>query len=196
MKKIKKSVNKEQRKYFRIDDIALLSFRVISWEEVRSAKKLDNSLPVNKHTFKASLDRLSRELVPLYNIIKSSSPDIAKYLATLDKKINLLGEHLILEDNAETNMRLYHINLGAGGFSFTLDKFIMAGSMLEMQLKLLPENQTIYSYARVISCTRQDESTEQQTYKSAVEFEFMDDDVRDMITRHVLGKERALISRT
>ena len=186
---------KDKRKYFRIDDVALLSYRVVSWDEVRSAQKLDHSLPITKHTLKANLDRLSRELQPLYNVIKPSSPNIANYLATLDKKINLLGEYLIKDNETETDMKLYHINIGAGGFSFISDKYILDGATLELQLKLLPEGITIYSYARVISCSQQNDSSEQQTYKSAVEFEFMEDDVRDMISRHVLNKERALINK-
>jgi hypothetical protein len=40
-----------------------------------------------------------------------------------------------------------------------------------------------------------EESAEQQDYKIAVEFEYMDDDVRDLITRHVLGKERAYLNK-
>ncbi|MCG6939225.1 MAG: PilZ domain-containing protein, partial [Gammaproteobacteria bacterium] len=161
-----------------------------------SVQKLDHSLPINKYTFKANLDRLSRELQPLHNVIKSSSPNIAQYLATLDKKINLLGEYLIQDHTAENSMKLYQINIGAGGCSFLSDKFFVAGAMLELQMKLLPENMTIFSYARVKSCVHQNENTEQPVYKTAVEFEFMGDDVRDLIARHVLGKERTLINKS
>jgi len=199
MKKVTKKVNgasnNDKRKYFRVDDIALLSYRVVSWSEVRSAQKQDSNLPINKLTIKANLDRLSRELQPLHNIIKSSSPKIALYLATLDNKINLLSQYLIEDDEAENDIKPQQVNIGAGGLSFVADKHVVTGAMLEIQMKLLPGNLAIFSYARVVSCTRLEASVEQQDYKIAVEFEFMDDDVRDLITRHVLAKEQALINK-
>lgn len=188
-----KTSYKEKRKYFRVDDIALISYRVVSWEEVRSIENLDHSLSISKHTLKANLDSISRELQPLYNVIKSSSSNIACYLSMLDKKINIISEYLMRDDD-DDEMRLYHINLGAGGFSFISDKYFTAGATLELQLKLLPENTVIYSYAKVVTCAQQSDDIDTQTYKSAVEFEFMDDDVRDMITRHVLDKERSLLN--
>ncbi len=195
MKKVDRAVNNDKRKYFRIDDIALLSYRVVSWSEVRSAQKQDSSLPINKLTIKANLDRLSREMQPLYNIIKSSSPNIALYLATLDNKINLLSQYLIEDDDAENDIKPQQINIGAGGLSFIADKHLVTGAMLEIQMKLLPGNMAIFSYAMVISCTRLEASAERQDYKIAVEFEFMDDDVRDLITRHVLAREQTLINK-
>ena len=194
MKNTNKASKNERRKYFRIDDIVLLSYRVVPWSDVSSGQKQFSTLPIHKLTFKANLDRISRELQPLYNVIKSSSPGIAQYLASLDKKINLLTEYLLEDNDAENVMKPYQINIGAGGFSFITDEYVAAGSMLELQMKLQPENMTIFSYARVMSCQRQQDSPEQQSYKSAVEFEFMDDDVRDLIARHVLGVEQALIN--
>ncbi len=194
-KKVNRASNNDKRKYFRIDDIALLSYRVVSWSEVRSSQKQDSSLPVNKLTIKANLDRLSREMQPLYNIIKSSSPNIAQYLATLDSKISLLSQYLVEDDEAENDIKPQQVNIGAGGLSFIADKHVVTGAMLEIQMKLQPGNMAIFSYARVISCTPLEADAEQQDYKIAVEFEFMNDDVRDLITRHVLAKERALIEK-
>jgi hypothetical protein len=197
MKVITKATDNDKRKYFRVDDIVILSYRTVSRAEVRSAQKHYSNLPVQKLAFKANLDRLSRELQPLYNIIKSSNSNIALYLATLDKKINLLSERLIADDDAENDKATepQHVNIGAGGLSFISDKPFVAGAMLEIQMKLLPEYMVIFSYAIVISCDRLEESAEQQDYKIAVEFEYMDDDVRDLITRHVLGKERAYLNK-
>ena len=195
MKNINKASGNDKRKYFRVDDIAILSYRAVSWAEVRSAQKQDSGLPIHKLTFKANLERLSRELQPLYKIIKSSNSNIAMYLATLDKKIDLLSERLIGDDETENDIEPQQINIGAGGLSFISDKPLVAGAMLEIQMKLLPENLVIFSYARIISCKSLEAGAEQQDYKIAVEFEFMDDDVRDLITRHVLGKERAYLNK-
>jgi len=195
MKKASRDSATDKRKFFRIDDVMYLSYRLVSPAEVHSARNQDFRLPRHKFTYKANMDRLSRELNPLYNLIKLSDPDIALYLATLDKKINLLSEYLIEDNEAENDIEPQQVNIGAGGLAFISDEPFVSGVMLEIQIKLLPEYIDIFSYGKVISCMQLQESTKQPGYKIAVEFEFMDDDVRDLITRHVLGKERILISK-
>ena len=195
MKKANRASDNDQRNYFRINDIVHLSYRVVSWEEVRSAQTQERSPLKHNYTIKANLDSLSRELQPLYNLIKSGNPDIAEYLTTLDKKINLLGEYLTGNAETEVDIEPQQVNIGAGGLSFTSDNPVIIGAVLEIQMKLLPGNAAIFSYARVISCTGLEEGTKQQDYKISVEFEFMHDDVRDLIARHILDKERALINK-
>ena len=193
MKKGNKVVDK--RKYFRIDDVAFLSYRVVSWGEVRSSEKTESALPVNKFTFKANLDRLSRELQPLHNVISSSNPNVARYLDTLDKKISLLSEYLLKDDEVENDVEPQQVNIGGGGLSFSSDKPVVFGAVLELKMKLLPEGTSICCYAKVISCAELEEGAELQDYKIAVEYEHMDDNVRDLITRHVFVKEQALINK-
>ena len=195
MKKESRALDNDRRNYFRIDDIVYLSYRVVAWEEVRSAQKQDCSPAKHDFTIKANLDSLSRELQPLHNLIKSGNPDIAKYLATLDKKINLLAEYLTKNTEIEVDIEAQQVNIGAGGLSWISDKPVIIGAMLEIQMRLLPENAAIFSYARVVTCAELEKSAKQQDYKISVEFEFMDDDVRDLIMRHILNKERALINK-
>lgn len=185
----------DKRNYFRVDDMAFLTYRVVSWAEVRLLQVRDSSLPVHKYTIKAKLNRLSRELQPLYNVIRKSNSSVAEYLATLDKKITLLTEYMFKEDATENHAELQQINIGGGGLLFVSDKPIVESAMLELKMKLLPEKMCIFSYAKVISCTLLENENKKPKYRISVEYEFMDDDVRDLITRHVLHKERSLINR-
>ena len=193
MKDIKKGAD-DRREFFRIDDQAVLTYKPVSLKDALASQKSDASLLVDKFAAKAHLDRLSRELQPLYKVIKASNSNVAEYLLTLDKKITLLSEYLIEEDD-ETDMEPREVNIGGGGVLFVSDKPVVTGGMLELKMKLLPNETYIYSFAKVISCTKLDHGAEKHDYKIAVEFEFMDDDVRDLITRHVFLKERALINK-
>lgn len=190
-----KKVLDDKRNYFRVDDMAYLSYRVVSWAEARESQTLDSSLPVHRHTIKANFDRLSRELQPLHNVIKSSNSKVAEYLAILDKKITLLSEYMLTEDTSENDVELQQVNIGGGGLLFISDNPIIESAMLELKLKLLPERICIFTYAKVISCTRFNVDNDTQAYRISVKYEFMNDDVRDLITRHVLHKERAKINR-
>ena len=185
----------EKREYFRIDDMAFLSYRIVSWVEVRESQKSNPSLPVSNLTFKANLDRLSRELQPLHNVIKLSNSNVAQYLSVLDKKINLLSEYLIEDDETDISVEPQEVNIGGGGLSFVIEKSVAISAMLELTMKLLPEDMVIHSYAKVITCCQIDrQENEKIRYRIGVKFEFMDEDVRDLITRHVLVREQALLN--
>lgn len=195
MKKVNNTLDADQRNYFRIDDIVYLSYRVVSWEDARSSQIPGVGQARHTLTVKANLERISRELQPLHSLIRSQNSNVAEYLSALDKKINLIGEYLTENDEAEVDVEPQQVNIGAGGLLFVSDKPVIIGAMLELQMKMLPENTSIFSYARVVSCTEATEKAEQQEYKIAVEFEFMDEDVRDLITRHIFEKERSTINK-
>ena len=201
MKNIDIAPENDKRKYFRIDDMVFLSYRVVSWAEVRDSKKPELTKQVTKLTCKANLDRLSRELQPLYNVIKKSNSNIANYLSMLDKKITLLSDCLIDVEEFEVSVETQNINIsGGGGLSFASDKAIAIGAMLELTMKLVPEEVVVHSYAKVITCIESDDSADendsmQREYQIGVEFEFMDDDVRDIITRHVFVREQRLLNK-
>ena len=187
----------ERRNFFRIDDTAVLHYRVISEEDYASGLQADHRIMADKLTLKARFDSISREMQPLFRVLQAGSPDIARYLSSLDKKINLLSEHYVELIMGEMDMSTQEINLGAGGIAFTSPAPVMIGSPLELRMVLLPEHYGIFSYPKVVSCVRvTDHGDKGNAYKISVEFEHMGDDVRDVITRHVLGKEQAAISKS
>lgn len=195
MKNIKKETVDDKRQFFRVDDIAYLSYRLLSWTDIRSSQKTDSIKYADKLTLKANLDRVSRELRPLYNVINTSNSNVAKYLSILDQKISLLSEFVLEDDEDIVNVEPTQVNIGGGGLSFIIDKTVPIGAILELKMKLLPEALTVRSYSKVVTCTQCISQDKLDEYKIAVEFEDMDDDVRDLITRHVLVREQALINR-
>lgn len=186
----------EKRQYFRVDDMAFLSYRIVPWVEIHESQKYKmTSEPVSNLTFKANLDRLSRELQPLHNVIKLSNTNVAKYLGVLDKKISLLCDYLVVDDGIEVSVEPQEVNIGGGGLSFVEDKALNIGAMLELSMKLLPEDTVIHSYAKVITCCSVDRKKDEKIrYRIGVQFEDMDEDVRNIITRHVLVREQALLN--
>ncbi len=196
MKHLQAKKEIERRNFFRIDDTAILYYRVISEEDFERDQHNDDQVLVNKLTLKARFDSISREMRPLFRVIQAGSPDIAKYLSSLDKKLNLLSEYYVEIAMGDMDMAPQKINLGAGGLAFTAQSPIMSGALMELRMVLLPEHYGIFSYAKVVSCARNtDDIMNVNSYKISVEFENMSDDVRDIITRHVLGKEQASISK-
>lgn len=183
----------EKRNYFRIDDVAILHYTVISEDTYSDRQNNDDQLLIDKLTLKARFDCISREMQPLYRVIEAGSPEIAQYLSAIDKKLNLLSEYYVEIAMSDMDMSPQRLNLGAGGIAFNSPSPVMSGSYLELRLVLLPEHIGIFSYARVVNCTRNNNDPEKGSYNISAEFENLSDDVRDIITRHVLGKEQASI---
>lgn len=195
MKTVKREIDCDKRKYFRINDMVYFSYNVLSWADARLLQRHDIKIPVHRSMIKTSLDKLSRELQPLHKIIKSSNSNIAQYLAMLDKKISLLSECLLEDEVNDDVIEAKEVVIGGGGLLFISEKAIHTGAMLETKMQLMPEDRKIFSYARVVSCTKLEDNMPCQAYKIAIEFKFMDDGVRDLITRHVLLKEQELINK-
>lgn len=196
MKHMQAKKELERRSFFRIDDIAILHYRIISDEEYGSDLREQDQMVIDKLTLKARFDSITRELQPLFRVIEASSPDIAQYLSSIDKKLNLLSEYYAEIAIGELDTGPQQVNLGAGGVAFISASPIMIGSIMEIRIVLLPEHYGIFSYAKVVSCVRNTgDASDVNSYKISVEFENMSDDVRDIITRHVLGREQASISK-
>jgi hypothetical protein len=192
MKKENNMNDTERREYFRIDDVTLLHHKVIEGEENEDSGESD-SLLLEKLTLKARFDTISRELQPLLHIISADSPNIAQYLSALEKKLDILAEYLIDSEMSNIGVSPREVNIGAGGVAFFSSSPVMTGALIELRIVLLPENIGIFTLARVVSCLPVSEN-DTNYYKIAVKFEYMNDEVRDLICRHVLTAERASIS--
>jgi len=196
MKHVQVKREVEKRNYFRIDDVAILHYRIVSEDSHGENKNHDDQLLIDKLTLRARFDCITREMQPLYRVIEAGSPEIAQYLSAIDKKLNLLSEYYVELAMGEMDMAPQKVNLGAGGLSFISASPIMSGAILELRLVLLPEHMGIFSYAKVVACSRNsDGTTELGHYRISVEFDRMNDDVRDIISRHVLAKEQESISK-
>ncbi len=151
MKDIKETAD-DRRNFFRIDDEAVLTYKTVSWKDALAAQKSDASLLVDKFAAKAHLDRLSRELQPLYKVIKASNSNIAESLLTLDKKISLLSEYLIEEDD-EADIAPREVNIGGGGLLFVSDKPVATGAILELKMKCLSTLSNSLSIILMLPCS-------------------------------------------
>lgn len=192
MKNENNMTDTDRRGYFRIDDVTLLHHKVIEGEDSEDNGQSD-SLLLEKLTLKARFDTISRELQPLQRIISADSPNTAQYLSALEKKLDILAEYLIDTEMSDIGVRPQEVNIGAGGVAFISSSPLMSGALIELRIVLLPENIGIFTHARVVSCLPVSEN-DTNAYKVAVKFEHMDDEVRDLICRHVLTVERASIS--
>ncbi len=189
MAKKRMNIEDDKRNYFRIDDVSLIRHKVVDAAEGDLADDYAYQKKRNRCTLRARLESMSREMQPVHKMIASKNSKVADYLSMLDRKLMMLADCLLDDDCDSSVGEPQAINLGAGGVSFMNGSPIMVGGMIEIELVLLPGNEVIFSRAKVVTCEKQDNESRDNKYRIAVEFTGMTDEVRDLISRHVIKKE-------
>ncbi len=180
----------DRRDYFRIDDLSIIRYAIIENSIHPHESDILYQQRKKRLTLKAKLDSLTREMQPIHKMIASGNAKVAKYLAMIDRKLEMISDCLVYNELNTENNCLVPVNLGAGGISFDNKSPIMSGSMLELEIVLLPENTAIFSAARVVTCVKDESSTtDDNHYRISVEFIDMEENVRDLISRHVITRE-------
>ncbi|PLX60199.1 hypothetical protein [Sedimenticola selenatireducens] len=142
----------ERRQFFRIDDSLSLSYRQVSSDRLAaSIECLENEID-SDFTVVSSLAAVSQEMMGTLNKIESSRPEIAAYLKSLDRKIDILGRALMAQTTELLKQPAQAVNLSATGISFQVSEFIQQGSTLELKLLLTPSYAGILSFVEVIGC--------------------------------------------
>jgi hypothetical protein len=142
----------ERRRFFRIDDSLSLSYRQIPPDSLPdSVECLENELD-SDFTVISSLASVSQQMAGTLHKIESSRPEIAAYLKSLDRKIDILGRALLAQTTDLLERPAQAVNLSATGISFAVADYIRPGSMLELKMLLMPSYAGILTFAEVVGC--------------------------------------------
>ncbi len=164
----------ERRRFFRIDDEAEISFKVICNEEYQAWTS-------NQQDEKnEGLAKLDTELSMTLANLKSQHPQLGKICELLNQKINLAmrshsNTHGFMDDG-----ELKPINLSACGIAFETDESISKNENILLQLKLKPSNVAIVTTGKVISS-----STSNGKNIVRVDFEKLADNNQDLLMQHL-----------
>lgn len=173
-------LNDERRQFFRVDDEAEISFKVMSNDEtddwIDSRAKAD-------HERKSQLEN---EILTTLAKLKGSQPELARLLSLINQKMNTLNFELHREDSHELTLidedPLSSINLSACGISFVSDKQVIEEQVLLLQMRLLPSNSKVTLLGKVID-TEPGPSHNKQIVRIA--FEDIDSATQDLLIQHL-----------
>ena len=182
----------DRREYFRINDEVALKYRVIERSEIDDlvAKRREGHLDVNAMAsafattgfdMKHAMEKCRRDL-----------PEVATYLEGLNNKIDLLIRLLMASGSQLPDHPTHDVNLSASGLSFkgTLD--VPRETIVEVKLLFFPSFLFVVSYGHVVRCSASKE-IDGFPYELAVEFSHLEDNDRELLIRHILQKESAML---
>ena len=178
-------MSKERRRFYRIEDIVGLNSQVIERKELE--QRLENFWN-DQHQFSLRNEfnfKLEQHRADLQHI-KNKMPEIGRYLSVLQEQLDLLTDKILTDDDAfptrETN-----VNISAQGISFTSNEQVKKDDVVELSLLLLPDQQKIVIFAKVVDCKLHDKTSGE--YTITLNFEHIHEADREILVKHVHGKQ-------
>jgi hypothetical protein len=194
MSEEKDSVTDDRRRYFRITDNVILNYRVVDQASLELGIIQLKSNRMGRDYLQSAMLGMETRLQELIILIGRTSPQVAEALDLLNKKTSMM-ERMLNADRDNIDLGTLQrpsseVSLSAGGLSFDSDKALKDGENLEVELILLPDYTYIKAYGKVVSCYREEG---QETLRIGVDIEFMREDDREEMIRHVLNRQTQLL---
>jgi len=184
----------ERRRYYRIDDSTILSFKVIPAGQVtRAIGRFREGLP-EYFSLAANFAVSDVSMSEILGRIRSEQPLVATYLDAVDRKLKLLAHLVMALDNDLATSPTQNVNLSGGGIAFDVDQEILIGSILEIKLILFPEYTGILTYGTIVQSSKNNASSG-APWRVAVNFSSIRESDRDLIIRHVLHQQATWLRR-
>ena len=168
-------MSEERRRYFRVNDEAELSFRVMDNADIENWQQHQQTGSA------AELAKLENEIGVALSHLKSQSPQGGKLLELLNQKINLVSRNEVAALQLDEEGQLQRVNLSACGIAFHTEQSVASNQQLLIQLKLKPSNITLTMSGRVVDS----QARENGSSLLRVEFNELDSSNQDLLVQHM-----------
>ena len=179
----------ERRRYFRIDDRAILKYRVLPPGEREAIVARLSRAPATRHALANTFANVSQQMQHLLRRIEQTEPDIALCLDTLNEKLDMLARQLSLEASQMADEPVRAVNVSAAGICFEAEDALDPGGLLELRLLLLPSYVGVSAVGTVVRCDETAPEESDLPYRIAVDFDYLRDDDRELLVQHVVRRE-------
>lgn len=181
----------ERRQYFRIQDTALVKYRVIQDHMLDLERRGVYLNQIKLENARAALFGLETSLQEVLEKVRPAEPLVVEALELINRKINLLERVVSLERApGEDGDFLEHepreINLSGGGMAIMADTPIGAGANLTIDLVLLPDNDPMRIFGSVVDCREQN-----GLHTISIAFEEIRQEDQDRLIQHILRRQTA-----
>ncbi|MGR9089838.1 MAG: PilZ domain-containing protein [Gammaproteobacteria bacterium] len=183
----------ERRQYFRIQDTALVKYRVIEDHMLDLERRGVYLNQIKLENARAALFGLEINLQEVLEKVRPAEPLVVAALELINRKINLFERVVSLEQAPSGSGEfLEHepreINLSGGGMSIKAESPITAGANLSIDLVLLPANDPMRIFGSVVDCREH-----AGLYTISIAFEEIRQEDQDRLIQHVLQRQTAVL---
>lgn len=186
----------ERREYFRIDDMLSLSYQEIAADQLAHLIESLDKGQEQDFTVLSSLAAVTHEMAGTLHKIESSQRDIATYLKSIDRKIEILGRAFLAQNSELFEQPVQAVNLSATGISFEAAAALDPETLLEMRILLIPSYSGILCYAQVLACEADEQGEREGRYNLRTRFVHLREQDRDLLIQHVIKRQGEEIRET
>jgi hypothetical protein len=181
----------ERRKYYRINDVVLLRYEIVSDDPTaEQAQGETGGLEINTGSLLAEIDR---ELNKAINTVWREKPAVAQALGLLNRKLSIVASQAL--DYEESDVHSYdntRVNLSGCGIAFECREAIAPDTRLQLNIILRPSQVTLSIAGTVVDC---EERLSNAAMPFWVRVDFDDDlATQEQLIQHVVQKQGALLS--
>lgn len=170
----------ERREFFRVEDRAVLRYCAVS------AAALDE-VPPESHFDDGQIFRLMRELRTLdhenNNLLRGIAEhdrDLGLYLRGLNRKLDLIAAALADISGSQQGIEPQPVALSENGLAFVAQPPLPVGTVVALELVLLPEHVALALYGQVIANRNEDPT------RTVVTFTRLREANRQVLAKHIL----------
>lgn len=185
----KRQLSEERRHFFRINDSVNLSYRFVDEQQTKypiqsSVNLLDNC------SLSSALELIAEESAAVYNKLEKIHSDFADYLKLLDIKIDLIAQAVLaLSSNEVSENETRNANISVSGLGFECNEHLTVGQHLEIKMLLVHSTIVITTYAKVIHCSKNPDTSSNYHYFVGLDYVNMKESDRDLLSKHVAKKQ-------
>ena len=169
----------DRREYYRIED--MIALEILSMEHAATVPERGSA---RLFDLLGELHQLDFEAQLLLRQITESNRTLANYLKVQNKRIDLLGQALVM-DLIKDIGPAREVVLSEGGISFAHEEALAEDSVWTLKLVLMPQGLGMLLNARVSTC----QALEDGRFAIGTSFEALTDAQRQMLARHILQKQ-------
>lgn len=184
----------ERRRFYRVQDEVLFNWQALAPEDVSAFRRGVLRTPIKKESLQALVSRLDTRIEELGEQMHAIDPVVREAIDLLDRKLTLIERMLVrTTDVAEAEAADYtmtSVNLSAGGLRLDLREPLEVGTLLAIDMVLLPEYDQVEMVAEVVSAQQR---SRPPRWRTAVDFVQMREVDRDRLAGHVARRQTEIL---
>ena len=176
----------ERRRFYRIDDDISLVAEVIAETEI---DRRINDFWDNEHAFsiRNNYNFQIEQHIADFRQIDKKMPELARYLKVLEKQIDQITQRLTTSDT-ELAWTTRSASISAQGIAYLSDTTPAQGSLLELNLKLLPCGFMLVIIARVVQLETGSGHSDGNN-RISLDFEHIREADREILIKHIHARQ-------
>lgn len=180
----------DRRQFFRIDDTVSLSYQKIPLADLPERLELmKEHAQESNFTVVSSVAAITQKMAGVLHKIEARSSDIAAYLRSIDRKIELVARAFLAQNSDISEQPARAVNMSATGMAFNASETMEVGDMLELKILLMPSFTGILIYAEVVGCDQLESAENDLPYLLRVNFSHMRESDQDILISHVIQRQ-------